>query len=518
MPSHSAGSRGNLSLPVWAAGGIAALAGVLCAHAQPVDVVQARAAGLAVYWEMHLPLEGRETVTALRRLDERLYAVTSRGAVFSVLASVGVVDWSRPLEAGGGLVLGVEHAVDGSGGPVLVTTPAGVWVLDRDSGEELSLVRLTGAPRGPATGALGLVYLGGPDQRLMCLDAPTGSLFWDVRTGGPVEAAPLLLPPRVVFASTDGGVYAVDAESKRFGWMYQTGGPVRARPMAADGAVLIASEDRFVYCVSAGDGSLRWRRQFAEPLREPPLPAGGKVYQVVGNVGLAAMDLADGRLLWQRADVVRFLGYDGRYAYVLGERAGVRVVGWLFGEQRAWAPVPAPGTGASSREAVYRSRDDRVAVVVEGTAAQVRVDGRFVAKFDSSDPGDWMPVRSGASEIGRWRDLRVLVEREPVLMAVDPETGATAAVIPAPAADLPVVNLVDDLVIVGGADGTIVALRRGPRRYLTVGDIQAARFPAARAAAGAAREPAESGVARRWRAHPLESRRPGRPVSALRRE
>ena len=131
----------------------------------------------------------------------------------------------------------------------------------------------------PALGPDGTLYVGSFDGKLYAIDAKTGLVRWTYATGDNVYSSPALDEDargnvkRIVFASTDGSVYAVDPSGKLL-WRYDTGDPVRSSPVigrlpGGGKAVYVGSSNGKLYALDARTGRRRW--SFDTTRRSPVL-------------------------------------------------------------------------------------------------------------------------------------------------------------------------------------------------------------------------------------------------------
>ncbi len=134
------------------------------------------------------------------------------------------------------------------------------------------------------------VWLGSSSEdKVVCLDAPTGLVRWQFHTEGPVRCAPTYHEGRLYFGSDDGYVYCLEAESGRLVW----------RTRIADSALRLPGNQRMI--------SL-W------PVRTDVLIDGDKGHVCAGvfpsqGVYQATLDLKDGTITKKQTLKVTAQGY-----------------------------------------------------------------------------------------------------------------------------------------------------------------------------------------------------------------
>ena len=95
----------------------------------------------------------------------------------------------------------------------------------------------------------GVVYVGSRDNYLYALDADSGDLRWQYKTGRDVESSPAVVDGVVYVGSLDNYVYALDADSGQLRWRYETGRDVYSSPAVVAGVVYVGSVDNYVYAL-----------------------------------------------------------------------------------------------------------------------------------------------------------------------------------------------------------------------------------------------------------------------------
>jgi outer membrane protein assembly factor BamB len=132
-------------------------------------------------------------------------------------------------------------------------------------------------------------------------------------------AQPILVGPLVIFGSSaEDKIVALDADSGTVRWTFFTGGPVRFAPAAWRDRILAASDDGCLYAIKWQDGTLLWKHRGGPsdrmclgngrmisrwPARGGPVVMDGLVYYAAGiwpsdGVFLHALDARTGAVLW----------------------------------------------------------------------------------------------------------------------------------------------------------------------------------------------------------------------------
>ena len=129
----------------------------------------------------------------------------------------------------------------------------------------------------------GTIYGAGVDRKVYAVDLATGAMLWSSRLAGLVAGGVLVSGDTVYAASSrpEGRVYALDRGTGRRIWRAKTG-PVGA-PLAMVGGTLVASAQRGeLLGLDPADGSIRWRRRMTMA-RIAPVET-GKGFLVVATV------------------------------------------------------------------------------------------------------------------------------------------------------------------------------------------------------------------------------------------
>lgn len=175
--------------------------------------------------------------------------------------------------------------------------------------------------------AEGLVFFGSSSEnKLFCLDGPTGSIRWKQRLGGPIRLAPTYAEGRVYVGCDDGYAYCFEARTGRPVWRFHAAPeerrvlghgrmislwPLRGGVLVDGGVVYLSAgifpaEGVFLYALDAKTGKEIWRNDTCgEDPRSGISPQGyllaskTTLYAPLGRVSPAAFDRLTGRLKYQ---------------------------------------------------------------------------------------------------------------------------------------------------------------------------------------------------------------------------
>ncbi len=300
---------------------LASMAGVT--QAQIVEDAALRDIGLSTYWRAQLPLAADDAVVQSFLVDEALYITTKNGTIFSLVANAGLIRWAEKVTERNYTIYAPSHAWTADGtGPVIVTTTTQIYILDRYSGELINAFRPDFPAGGAAIGADYELYLGSANSMFYSLAwkpqrGCTPIKRWEVRSGGPISAAPQFLGgDSLVFASQSGYVFSCTTNDKALNWSYPIGQAVVDSLVVDETGVYAASVDRSLYKINASNGRLIWRHRMPSPLRRAPVVVDQTVYQFCQNFGLAAINRDTGREIWHYPEGVNIAAQDERIDFV----------------------------------------------------------------------------------------------------------------------------------------------------------------------------------------------------------
>ncbi len=165
------------------------------------------------------------------------------------------VVWAKPIVP----YVSQHIQVIGAANKVFVSTAAGLYAFDADTGG-VAWVYPTKLPLGHSpTFSNGALFVGGVDKRLHAVAADTGLGIWTFEADGGFYTNPLIVNGIVYAGNRDGAFYAINAASGQQVWKYQTGNQILQSPAYQDGVLYFGSNDGYAYALNAQSGSLVWR-------------------------------------------------------------------------------------------------------------------------------------------------------------------------------------------------------------------------------------------------------------------
>ncbi len=257
----------------------------------------------------------------------------------------------------------------------------------------------------------GELYGAGVDRKVYAVDLASGEVRWSSRLSGLVAGGVLVSGDTVFVASSrpEGRVYSLDRATGQRYWRAKTG-PVGAPLALVDGILLVPAQRGQLFGLNPSDGSLRWKRRMGMA-RIAPVSVGR------GAVVVATVD-----------SLYRLTASDGEVSH----------------------RVPTPGTIVSPWLAhrgllVAGTTDSQVVAI-----SPADLTTRWSTKVDA-------PVLGSPAALG---DTLYVASRRGTLFRVAPDSAHTAR--PVVELEWPVtapLTAVDGLLLLGGADGMLRALR-----------------------------------------------------------
>jgi len=105
----------------------------------------------------------------------------------------------------------------------------------------------------------GLIYVGGTDYNLYCIDAITGEEVFKHHFPSQVVSSPCVVGDMIYVGCRDGNLYAFNRETREEVWNFATGGDVDSSPKLVGDTVFFGSLDGYFYAVDTITHSLVWK-------------------------------------------------------------------------------------------------------------------------------------------------------------------------------------------------------------------------------------------------------------------
>ncbi len=196
--------------------------------------------------------------------DGVIYQGNTGGAAYAVNPD-GSQKWAHQAEN----AVWTVPAMDDSGVTFWGSVDTRIFALNPDGSQKWQRTTLGYVTSSPALDTKGTLYAGSFDGTLYALDATTGDVTWDFKTGDHIYSSPALIEKdgdlqQIVVGSTDGLMYSLDPSGNLL-WTYDTGAPIRSSPVVGQPPVAggppivyVGAANGHLVAVNANDGSRRW--------------------------------------------------------------------------------------------------------------------------------------------------------------------------------------------------------------------------------------------------------------------
>lgn len=145
-----------------------------------------------------------------------------------------------------------------------------------------------------------------PDKTLK----PPLTLLWQFKTGGPLQASPVIVNGILYIGSTDGKLYALNAKQWEIKWIFNAGSAIRHAVAVSGGRVYFSSRDNNVYSLNAENGDVLWQFKSKSWMDAPPVIFDGRVYIGAFPSKIYLLNARTGTLEAVRERTVRIRGIE----------------------------------------------------------------------------------------------------------------------------------------------------------------------------------------------------------------
>lgn len=266
-----------------------------------------------------------------------VYVGTYAGKVYALNSINGAARWVYPRE-GYETVGSIVGEVVTANNNVYFGSSNGVYALDAVTGDLKWQLKTGGKVwTSPAVGG-GVVYVGSFDGKLHALSSEEGKELWNFRLPAAVASSPVVWEDAVIIGSFDGHLHCIVSGKER--WKFRGGSWFWARPFVSKGVVYAGCLDGKAYALEVGTGEKLWQFGVDSPIASSPLLMGdllivaseaGKLHfinastgELVRNVSLGSPVVAP---LYGEGDIVYVHARNG-YLYAVKIPGGE--IAWKF--------------------------------------------------------------------------------------------------------------------------------------------------------------------------------------------
>ena len=125
---------------------------------------------------------------------------------------------------------------------------------------------------------------------------PPLKLLWKYKTGGPIQASPVVANGTVYVASTDHILYALDTKQWGRKWSFKAGGVIRYAPTVWNNRVYFSARDNHIYALNAETGDWLWEFRSDTWMDSPPILSKGRLYIGAYSQKIYVIDATTGEL------------------------------------------------------------------------------------------------------------------------------------------------------------------------------------------------------------------------------
>ena len=145
-----------------------------------------------------------------------------------------------------------------------------------------------------------------PDKRLK----PPLQLQWQFKTGGPLEASPVIVNDILYIGSADGKFYALNAKKWEIKWVFNAQSPISTAAAVSGGYVYFSTRNNTVYALNAATGDFIWQFKTKTWIATAPIVSKGTVYVGAFPSRIYLLDAINGTLKSERKRTVRIEGVE----------------------------------------------------------------------------------------------------------------------------------------------------------------------------------------------------------------
>ena len=280
------------------------------------------------------------------------------GTLEAVQNDTAVPVWSITIPSGA--AIRSTPAVDPSTGDLTFTADdGGVYVVTTATGAAVGNTTVGGLPTSPAVNN-GTIYVGSDNSTLSSISEQSGTVNWTDTLAGAIHATPALDTATNVLVTGDdsGAISAFNGATGGTLWQVTTGGPVTAAPVIANGIVYVGSSDGNLYALKESSGAPVWTYAAGSAIAAAAIydPVLKLVYAGCANGTLYAVGATSGKLAWStfplKIPLSPYAGISAATALIFADVASGTVVSFRSSQVGKWNSDHTTGDALTTAPAV----------------------------------------------------------------------------------------------------------------------------------------------------------------------
>lgn len=145
-----------------------------------------------------------------------------------------------------------------------------------------------------------------PDRKIK----PPLQLLWQFKTGGPIEASPVIANGVLYIGSADGRLYALNAKEWGIKWVFDAGSAIKYSAVVWGGRVYFSTRDNKFYALDAETADVVWEFETEGWMDAPPVVFNRTVYIGAFPTRIYMLDAITGKLKSERQRKVTINGIE----------------------------------------------------------------------------------------------------------------------------------------------------------------------------------------------------------------
>ncbi|AQT69384.1 outer membrane biogenesis protein BamB [Anaerohalosphaera lusitana] len=280
------------------------------------DLLQA--GGMAMAWQINMPLKADEDIDRIFVFDDYAYVLTDSNFLFCINTKTGTPRFSLELASKGLPVCNPTYAENKLyfiiGNDLKIVDPAVGSIVESQELPAIGRSAYCGIAKTEE-----MLYVAGSNNRLTAINPETyiKSFQATADDDSPIYSF-VASSDYLVFATTPGTVFAIDPLSPEKDWEFIGAEGLKAPLVDEDGSVYISSLDTKVYKLNISNGRSEWPIPFeaGSPLQKSVRLGQDVFYQYAGQSGFYAADKETGKAVWELKGGLEVLTEESGSAYI----------------------------------------------------------------------------------------------------------------------------------------------------------------------------------------------------------